>query len=102
MTNLKREMANKEFENNNEKRKELLRQKLLFESDRECTQGSSLIFTGEPRMKVHQKRKQIRDKLTANTSRCIEKDRVERFYPSGNQASLEFKPDLKYLAIHKL
>jgi hypothetical protein len=89
---IQKEMKNKEYSNQNETKKDTLRHKLLSNQQSDNTDGASLILTGEPRLKVHKKRQQIRDRLTANTVRVNQKEQKIRFYPVGNQSSLEFKP----------
>ena len=98
---IKRQNKNKVQKNENESRKNMLRQGMLNQSFNNGLQGASIVLTGEPRMKVHQKRQQIRDKMTINTYKSIQDSTNIRFYPAGDGASLDIKPDVKYVSVHE-
>lgn len=93
-------MLNKEYQDNNEYRKEKLRQDLLSDSQSQNSQGVSLVLTGEPRMKVHRKRQQIRDKMTHESYKMV-RETPKKTFTIGSGVSLEIKPDPKYVSIHE-
>jgi len=102
MRNLQNELRNKEYEDSNEIRKDKLRQGLLLDPENDNTMGTSIILTGEPRLKVHHKRQQLREKMTANTYRkVVEENSKHKYDISSDGMSLEIKPDKKYLSIHE-